>query len=26
MQFDDLYLEWVPYMPGTTIQEYPVLS
>jgi len=24
MEFDEPCLEWVPYMPGTTVQEYPV--
>jgi len=26
MEFDEPCLEWAPYMPGTTVQEYPVLS
>jgi len=26
MEIDEQSLEWVPYMPGTTIKEYPVLS
>jgi len=26
MEFDESCLEWVPYLPGTTIMEYLVLS
>ena len=26
MEIDESCLEWVPYMPGTTIKKYPVLS
>ena len=26
MGLDEPYLEWVPYMPGTTIQDYLILS
>jgi len=26
MEFDEPYLEWVPYMSGTTIQEYLALN
>jgi len=26
MKFDKPCLGWAPYMPGITIQEYPVLS
>jgi len=26
MEFDEPYLEWLPYIPGTMVQEYPVLS
>ena len=26
MEIDEQCLEWVPYMPGTTVKEYPVLS
>jgi len=26
MEFDEPYLVWVPYMLGTTVQEYPMLS
>jgi len=26
MEFDEPCLEWVPYMPGTMVQEYPMLS
>jgi len=26
MEFEESYLEWVSYMPKTTVQEYLVLS
>jgi len=26
MEFDEPYLEWVPYLLGTTTMEYSVLS
>jgi len=26
MEIDEPCLEWVPYLPGTTVKEYPVLS
>ena len=26
MEVDESCLEWIPYMPGTTVKEYPVLS
>ena len=26
MEINESCLEWVPYMPGTTVKEYPVLS